>query len=151
FLHEFLHGAHCFADGMVAGPMEHVEVEPVGSEALQAALARSQRAFKRGVRRHYFARQKNFVTPPGNRFGHQLLHATVAVQLSGIDVRHSQIKAQAQRFRGALLTLPAALHHPRALTYHRDLDPSPTKLPLGHTELSTSMADNNERRSKGPS
>ena len=87
--------------------MQQVEVETIGLQALQAALAGGDRAFARGVARIDFAVDKQPVAPPGDRFAHHFLGAAFAVHLGGVDQADAQIEPQPERrdLGGALAAL----------------------------------------------
>ncbi len=66
-------------------PVHQVEVEPVGCEAPEAALAGPHRGVSPGIGRKDLAHQEHLVPPPAYRFTHQLLGVAVAVHLGGVD------------------------------------------------------------------
>ena len=61
------------------------------------------------------ADDEQLVPLPGGGHGHHLLRATVGIHLGGVDQRHAQVDAQAQRVRLGLRRRALVAHVPRAL------------------------------------
>src|SRR5256885_10058125 len=79
-----------------AAPMQQIQVEIVGSQALEAALARDNRSLPRCVVRVDLADQKNVVALTLDCLSDYFLSATVAVHLGGVDQRHPEVDSQLQ-------------------------------------------------------
>ena len=105
----------------VAAPMQQVQVDPVGAQAFQAALAGRHQARARSVVRVHLADDEGFIAAPGQRLAHQLFGGAFAVHLRGVDQPQPQIQTLAQGcdFLGtggaAVADMPGALpergHH----------------------------------------
>ena len=93
-----------------AAPVQQVEVEMIGSQALEAALAGGNRSMPGRVVRVDLADQKNLVALPFDRATHYFLCAAIAIHLGGVDQRHAEIDSQLQR-RDFALALPCPLAH----------------------------------------
>ena len=104
---------------LAAAPVQQIDVEAVGLEPLEAALAGRDGAAPRGVVRIDLADQAYFVAPARDRLGDDLLGAAFAVHLGGVDQRDAEIEPELQR--GDLGVERAALlaHAPGALAEHR--------------------------------
>ena len=74
------------ADREIALPVEEVEIEAIGAEALHTALAGAQGAFVAGVGGQDFADQEHLVAPAGDGLRRRFFGASAAVHLGGIDV-----------------------------------------------------------------
>ena len=83
------------------------------SDRSQAAMV----PFRRGMLGKDLRDQKDVVAPPVDRPGDDLLG--VAVHLGGVDVRHPEIEAPAQRGDGGRAIAPVQV--PGALADHRDI------------------------------
>lgn len=70
--------------------MEKVEVEPVGTEPLQACLARAGKAGARCIVRICLADDEQLVANAAQCLGYQRFRRTIAVHFSRIDERHAQ-------------------------------------------------------------
>jgi len=91
-------------------PVQQVEIDAVGFEPLQAALAGLDRAATRGVLRQHLADEENLVAPVHDRRADELLGTAVAVHFRGVDQVHAEIEAEAQR-RNFLAAPPAIFAH----------------------------------------
>jgi hypothetical protein len=96
--------------------VQQVHIEIVRLEALQAALARRDRAAARGVLGQHLADEINLLATACDDVGDELFGAAVAVHLGRVDQYGTQIDAgvQRQELLGALAPVIADL--PRALT-----------------------------------
>jgi hypothetical protein len=65
--------------------------------APQAALAGRLHAAAVGIVGIDFADQEHLVAAAGDRLAHHFLGAALAVHLGGVDQRHAEVQAQAQR------------------------------------------------------
>ena len=99
--------------------MQQIEIDAIGTEPLQACLARAAHAFAARVRWQHFAYDEYPLAHAANRFCDQRFGTAVAVHLGGIDERHAELDAQAQS-SDLLLALRRLLAHvPGALTERR--------------------------------
>ena len=80
-----------------AAPVQQIEVEAVGLEPLEAALAGRDDAAPRGVVRIDLADQAHLVAPARDRLGDDLLGAAFAVHLGGVDQGDAEIEPELQR------------------------------------------------------
>src|SRR5205807_4901519 len=67
-----LERSHRLSQRDAAAPVQQIQVETVGSEALEAALAGGDRARRAGIMRINLAHKKNAVTLSGDGFTHEL-------------------------------------------------------------------------------
>ena len=132
---QVLHGAHGLADRVIALPVEEVEIEAIGAEALQAALAGAQGAVVARVGGEDFAYQEHLVAAAGDGLAGEFFGASVAVHLGGIDVGEAEIDARAQGVDGAALGVRRAFDHPGALSDDGDLHAGPAEGSLCHCLL----------------
>ena len=85
--------------GNAAAPVQEIEIEAIGAEPFETALAGRDRAFSAGVVRIHLADYKQAVAPAGDRSRHDFLRAAVAVHLGGVDERHPEVEPERQRGR----------------------------------------------------
>ncbi|MNL30278.1 hypothetical protein D3C87_1520050 [compost metagenome] len=71
--------------------MQQIEIEPVGAEPCEAALAGLNRASGAGVPGIDLADQKHLVAPAGNRRAHHLFGSAVCIHFGRVDQRHAEI------------------------------------------------------------
>ena len=90
--------------------MQQVQIEPVGLEPLQAALASVDDAVARGVVRQHLADDEQLVALPCRGFPDNLLGAAAAIHLGRVDQGHPELDAELQR-RGLLSAAAAVLAH----------------------------------------
>ena len=86
---------HRFRKRYAAAPMQQIQVQPVGRETLQAALARRSHAATPGIVRINLADQKHVVAPADGRLRDPHLGTAVSIHLRGIDERHPEIETRA--------------------------------------------------------
>ena len=114
-----LEGADGLRERMGAAPVEQVEVDPVGREPPQAALAGGDRARGGSVVGIDLADQEDLVAPAGDRLADDLLGTAVGIHLGRVDQRQAEVEPAAQgRELGAAAGLVLA-HAPGALAEHR--------------------------------
>ncbi len=120
-LHQRLEGADGLLDRHRARPMQQIEIEAIGLEPFQAALAGRQHALARGVVRIDLADKENLVAPAGQRLRQHLLGTALAIHLGGVNEPDAEV--QGELYGGHLArTLRLALAHPpRADAQHRHL------------------------------
>ena len=80
-----------------AAPMQQIEVDAIGAEAPQAALAGGDGTPARGVVRVDLADDEDLVAAPGDGFAHHLLGAAFAVHLGGVDEAHAEVEPESKR------------------------------------------------------
>src|SRR5262249_34528607 len=78
-------------------PVRQIEMDGVGAERLEAALAGGGDAAARGVVRIDFADDEGLVAAAGEGLADQLLDGALAVHLGRIDERQPEIEAEPQR------------------------------------------------------
>jgi hypothetical protein len=99
--------------------VQQIEIEAVRSETPQAVLARSDRTRLCRIFGKDLADKEQFVAASGDRFADKHLGSAVRVHLRGVDQRHAEIDAEAER-RNFLLSTPRVFSHaPRALAERR--------------------------------
>lgn len=101
--------------------MEQIEVDPVGTQAPQALVARGRHAEARRVDWQDLADDEDLVTPPANGLAYHLFRATVAIHLGGVDERHAEIQTQSERGHLVGATDRLLAHAPRPLAENRYL------------------------------
>ena len=112
---------HRLGQGNGAAPVQQIEVEPIGLEPLEAALAGRNGTFARGVVRIDLAHQEDVVPAAGHGFRQHLLGAALAVHLRRIDQPDTEIEPELdRRHLGRPLRLALA-HAPGAEAQHRHL------------------------------
>ena len=120
-VHEPAEALHRVLEGVVAGGVEEVDVEPVGPETAQASIARLDGAPVGCVRGQHLRHEEDLVPPAEDGVADDLLDGPAAVHLGGVDVGHPQVKAPPQggdRLLAVTFHRPGALaddghHHPR--------------------------------------
>ena len=101
--------------------MQQIEIEPVGLQPLEAALAGRNGALARGVVRIDLAHQEDLVAPAGHGLRQHFLGSALAVHLGRIDQPDAEIEPELdRRHLGRPLRLALA-HAPRAEPQHRHL------------------------------
>src|SRR6218665_1813857 len=83
---------------MFAAPVQQIEVEPVGAEALQAAFAGRQRAIERRIPRIDLRNEKDFVALTGDSATGDGFRPAVGIHFSRVDERHAEFDAVAEAF-----------------------------------------------------
>ena len=87
--------------------MQQIEVDPVGAQPPEAALAGSNDAAARSVVRIDLADDEEIIAQPFDGAGDHLLGTTAAIHLGGVDQRHAEFDPEAHRRR--LFRDPAAI------------------------------------------
>jgi hypothetical protein len=75
--------------------MQEIKINPIGCQALEAALAGREGPFSRSMVRKNFADEKNLLTAAVDRFSNQPLRSPITIHLGRVNQRQSEIKAQA--------------------------------------------------------
>ncbi len=103
-----------------AAPVQQIQIEPFGLQPFQALLARGLHTAPAGIVRIDLADEEHVVAHAVQRFAQQRLGRAVAVHFGGIDERHAEFDAFAQRgdLGGTARRLLA--HLPRALPQFRN-------------------------------
>src|SRR3954447_5939159 len=113
--------------------MQQIAIEPIGPQPFQGAIAGGDGAAPRRVARQDLRDQKNVVASPGYRLGHD--EFGIAVHFGGVDMRHAEIDAPAQRRdRGGTI---AAVDIPGALPDHGYLRAARAEWVLPHVRFSS--------------
>src|SRR3954469_24108803 len=81
---------------MFAAPMQQIEVEPIGFQALEAALAGFDDPLPAGVPGIDLADKEDLVAATCNRLPGDLLGAAFAVHFGGVNQRHAEIEAMSE-------------------------------------------------------
>src|SRR5205085_11381668 len=119
-VHEAAEPLHRLLEGMVAGGVKEVDVEPVSPEAPQAPIARLDGAPVRCVRGQHLRHEEDLVPPAPDGVADDLLDGPAAIHLGGVDVGHPEIKAPP---KGGDRLLAVTLHRPGALPDDGHHDP----------------------------
>jgi hypothetical protein len=90
--------------------MQKIEIDPVGLEPPQTSFASGNGAGARGVLWQHLGHDKAFVPVSFDGFSDDLLGNSVAIHLSGVDQRKSEIDAKPKR-RDLLFSHPYAFAH----------------------------------------
>jgi hypothetical protein len=98
-----------------------IEVEPVGAQTAQAALARGAHARARGVVRIDLADQVHVVAAAGDGFADHFLGAALAIHLGRVDQVHAEVEAEPQRGHLGRAGGRVFAHVPGALAEFREL------------------------------
>ena len=101
--------------------MEQVEIDAVGLQALQAALAGGDHPGAAGIVGIDLAYDEDLAPAALDGFGDDLLGPALGIHLGGVDEAHAEIEAEAQRRHLVLVAGPALAHLPRPLAQDRDL------------------------------
>ncbi len=109
-MHERLELLDDLGERRAAAPVQQVQIEAVGAEAAQAAIARGDRAAARGVLRIDLADQVHVVAASGDRFADHLLRAALPVHLRRVDQPESEVETESQG-RDLGVTLVRVLSH----------------------------------------
>lgn len=91
---ESLEGLDRLGEGDRAAPVQQVDVDPIGLEPLQAALAGLDRGTLAGVVRIDLADDEQLVAPAADRFGNRLLRTALAIHLRRVDQGHAEIDGE---------------------------------------------------------
>src|SRR6185437_6750222 len=100
--------------------MQQIEVEMVGAQAPEARLAGTCDALSRDFVGLDLGNQVDAITLSGNRFVDEFLGAAAAVIARGIDQRHAERNARAQRLLLNLSRMPSLTEMPATLAERRD-------------------------------
>ena len=76
-----------------AAPVQQVQIEIVGPQALQAVLARRDRAAARRVLGQHLADEIDLLAPPRDDLRDELFGAAVAVHLGRVDKVQTKVEA----------------------------------------------------------
>ena len=108
--------------------MQQIEIDAIGAQPFEAALAGLDRAFQAGVPGIDLADDEDLVAPAPDRLADDLFGAAVAVHFGGVDQRHAEIDAGLEAFdlgpgmTGILTHRPGALAERRHLSAIRECD-----------------------------
>jgi hypothetical protein len=127
----FLEGRHRFTQRMPAGPVQQVEIDPVGPKPLQARFAGSDRALVAGIGRQHLGDEENLVAPAADGFAGHCFRTAIRIHLRRVDQRHAAVDARLQGADFRRGVLAAFTHVPGPEPEGRD--PGPVgKANLGH-------------------
>src|SRR5579864_4462337 len=99
--------------------MQQIQVQAIGREATQAALARRDGAFGTRVVRINLADEEHLVAAAGDRVREQFLGAAVTVHLGGIEQPEAGLDARVEGLRLACAMPSRFTHAPRAKPEYR--------------------------------
>lgn len=100
--------------------MQEIEIDPVGGEAFQAALAGALHAGARGIGGQHLGDQEGLVAAPGNSLRHHLLGAAAGIHFGGVDQRDAKVQAELQSLHLIGTATGILAHFPGALAEHGD-------------------------------
>jgi hypothetical protein len=100
--------------------MQEIEIDAVGLEPSETALAGGDGGGPRRVLRLDLADDEAAVAPPFDRLGDDLLGAAFRVKLGRVDQRHAEIEPQFKRRDLFVEGTPAFAHAPCALAELQD-------------------------------
>src|SRR3984893_6244630 len=104
-----------------AAPMQQIEVDPVGGEPFEAALAGGDHTGARGIVGVDFADNEQLIAHALGGTGDDLLSAPAAVHLGSVDQGHAETDPEPQRRRFLGGAAPVLAHVPGSLTERRHL------------------------------
>src|SRR4030095_13890401 len=87
--------AHRFRERNPSAPVQQIEIETIGREPRETALAGGDGAFRTRVMRVDLADQKNLVTTARKRTRDDLLGAAIGIHFRGVEQRHAEIETRA--------------------------------------------------------
>src|SRR5215472_3716229 len=99
--------------------MQQIEIDPVGGEPLEAALAGGDNARARSVVRIYLADDEKLVAKSAGGARDDLLGTSAAIHFGRVDERHAEIDTQPQCRRLCVGTAPVLSHVPGSLPERR--------------------------------
>ena len=105
-----------------AAPMQQIEIDVIGAQSTQAALAGRNRRFSAGVVRIHLGYYSDLIAPAGDCTRDDFLGAAVAVHLGGVDERHAEVEAERERRNFVRRALAPLAHPPRPLPQCGHLD-----------------------------
>lgn len=76
-------------------PVQEIKINPIGCQALEAALAGRESPFARGMLRKDFADEENLLPAAGDCFSNQPLRGPITINLGRVNQRQSKIKSEA--------------------------------------------------------
>jgi len=115
-----LEAAKRLLEPWTSSPMQEIEIDAVGLEPPETALARGDGAGPRRVLRLHLADDEAAVAPPFHCLGNDLFGTPFAIELGGVDQRHAEIEPQSQRSDLVVEGALALAHAPGALAEPRD-------------------------------
>jgi hypothetical protein len=74
--------------------VQQIEIEPVGPQSTQAALARQDGAALGGVLRQHLADQEHVVAPAGYGFADEDFGSPIGIHFGGVDQGHAEIESK---------------------------------------------------------
>lgn len=104
---------------MVSAPVQQIEIDAIGAQPFETALARLDRACQAGIPGIDLADDENLVAPAPDRLADDLFCATVAVHFGGVDQRHAEIDAGPQAFDLRFGMAGILAHRPGSLAERR--------------------------------
>ena len=118
---ELDHRSHGVLDRVLAAPpVQEVEVDVIGAEALERALAGGECALVGRVRGKDLGGDEDAVALARHGFGDDLLGLAVGVHLGRVDVGQAELDAEPERRDLVLLEAPVLTHVPGALADDAD-------------------------------
>lgn len=91
-----LEGLHRLGEGMATAPVQQVELDMVGAEALEAGFTGGDRAGAAGIVGQDLADKEHLVAPSFDRFTDDFLGTAIGIHFRRVDDGHAEIEAGAQ-------------------------------------------------------
>jgi hypothetical protein len=109
------------SQGHRAAPVQEVEIDVVGLEPLQTALAGFDDTVPRSVVGQHLADDEEAVAQPARGLGNDLLGGAIAVHFRGVDQGQAELDSEPDRRRLFLRAAAVLAHVPSALAEGRHL------------------------------
>ncbi len=109
---------------MAATPVQQIQVDAIGLQPPQAALAGGRNAGARGILRQHLADDEQLVPLPCAGLGDDLLGTPAGVHLGGVDQGHAEVDPKTQRIDLTPRLAVLLAHVPRALAKRGDCLPT---------------------------
>lgn len=109
-----------FFKGVLATPMQQIQINVVRAQAPEAGFTRTGHALLAGVVRVDLAHQEHLVAPAADGFADDFLGAPLAIHLGGVDEGHALVDPQLQCRDFGATPVRVFAHAPGALADDRD-------------------------------
>ncbi|CAI8795829.1 hypothetical protein EMIT0196P_20331 [Pseudomonas chlororaphis] len=142
-----LEGFHRFFKRVLATPVQQVQIDIVGPQAPQAAVAGLGNAFAAGVVRVHLADQEHPVALAGDGGANHFLRAALGIHLGGIDQTQAPFDTGLQCGNLGVALVALLAHAPGTLANHRD--GHARQIECSHGNLLKGLARTQRSKGKG--